>query len=143
MTTICDDFDRMVDLEASLSSAELAGWREHLETCPVCREQDAAHRALQLGLASSPILEVSPGFDESLRGKLSAVRRSRSPSSRALFLFWLYGTVVALASIMILSSIPWSRGLFSGTAIALALSGAVLTPLLLLLPRATLPQGPS
>lgn len=143
MTTICDDFDHMVDLEASLEPAELAGWREHLETCPLCREQDAAHRALQLALAGTPILEVSPGFEESLRGKLSAVRRGRSPRSRALFFFWLYGTAVALASIMILSSIPWSSGLFSDTAIALTLSGAALTPLLLLLPRATLARGPS
>jgi hypothetical protein len=139
----CDDFDRLTDPRSTAGTEEREGWRRHLEECADCRQQMEADRLLRSGLASTPDLGFSAGFEASLRRRLSERRPPRSPGRGARWVLGGYATAAAGLSVWILGQIDWPSSLSLGSAGILLALAAGATPFLLL-PRSSplVPPGP-
>jgi len=132
MNGYCEEYDRVVD-RGTLEGEQASRWREHLRTCGSCRKQVAADASLREGFAAAPP-ELSPGFEARLHQRLDRPRSSGRfrPSWR-----WTlagYATAATLASIIILSRLPW-ESLVAPRGLVFALGALVLaSPLVLLVP---------
>jgi len=142
MNPTCEDFDRLADPRSTAGREEKRLWERHLEGCARCRQQMAVDRMLREGLASTPDLGFSEGFEASLRRRLAGRRPPRSPGLGARWVLAGYGTVAAGLSVWILGRIDWPSSLSLGPAGVLLALAAGVTPFLLL-PRSSplLPPG--
>ena len=113
MSELCDEFDR------ALASGEIAGeeespWREHVAGCAVCRQQANADALLREALATAPP-ELAAGFEGRLRLRIeqragegsASARRPGSLRPSGLWALAAYGTAAAIASVVIVSRLPW------------------------------------
>jgi anti-sigma factor RsiW len=119
----CDQFDR-------LPAERLA---EHLRSCSQCREQNAADAALRQGFATPPP-EIHIGFETRLRRRL---QERRAPARWRPVWGWTlatYVTAATIASIVILSRLPWGT-LVAPRALGLTIVALVVASPLLLLDR--------
>ena len=130
----CEEFDRRPVDGALGSSAESAGWREHLAGCAECREQQRADALLRDALAG-PAPELSPAFEAGLRRELerrATARRSGRLRPAGLWALAAYGAAALAASVAILARLPW-ESLAPSPALGMALGAlALLSPLALL-----------
>jgi len=66
----CERFEQwMLDGGTELESPV---WRDHLESCDVCREQWHAHRMLAATFANLKVPELSPAFESGLNRKIAS-----------------------------------------------------------------------
>lgn len=142
MNPTCEDFDRLADPRSTAGREEKSLWEQHLEGCARCREQMAVDRMLRQGLAPTPGLGFSEGFETSLRRRLAERQPPRSPGRVGRSVLAGYGTVAAGLSVWILGQIDWPSSLSLGSAGVLLALAAGATPFLLL-PRSSplLPPG--
>ncbi len=80
MAGSCPEFDRESAAAWRAEPARLAAWEGHLRSCPSCRDQDVADRALRDLLATVRRPKLPPGFADRCAARASC-RRSTAPST--------------------------------------------------------------
>jgi len=132
----CGEFDRRPAAPAGEAEAR---WREHLAGCSSCGEQAAIDALLREARPPAPP-ELNAGFEARLRLRLerrltAGARPARRPGGlrpAALWVLGAYGTAAGLASLLLLSRLPWQLSAAPpGVAITLGVL-ALLSPLVLL-----------
>ncbi len=118
MTGSCEEFDRRRE-SGGFDGEQETLWREHLAGCAVCREQAAADAFLR-EMSAPPPPELAAGFEGRLQRRLEQ-RGARHPATGhpatvprpgrlrpfGLWTLAAYGTAATIASVLILSRLPW------------------------------------
>ena len=134
MNGYCEEYDRFVD-RGGLDGENAPQWREHLRGCPTCSKQVAADASLRQAFAGSPPRPgLAAGFEARLHQRLEARRGRGAVGSSRRLLLATYATSATLASIMILSRLPW-QSFEAPRGLVFALGALVLASPLVLLDR--------
>ena len=113
MTGSCEEFDRRLD-SGGFDGEQETLWREHLAGCAVCREQAAADAFLR-EMSAPPPPELAAGFEGRLQRRIeqrvaqraATVPRPGRLRPSGLWTLAAYGTAATVASVLILSRLPW------------------------------------
>lgn len=114
MNGYCDEYSRLLE-GGSFEGEELKKWAAHLHRCPTCSRQMAADEALRRELVTPMSPELTDEFNARLLRKIEvrradAVRRGRRrgrPWPTWAWALLSYATTATVASILILSRLPW------------------------------------
>ena len=108
-------------------------WREHLWSCPSCREQDAADRALRALFAGARPPEPSPSFARRCASRARRIPPASPLGVRPRLVLRLYWALAAAVTAAVMLRTDWPALLSSSLAPAAAVALAtVVVPVLLL-----------
>jgi hypothetical protein len=110
MDKACPEFERFQKRFAiGATNSERQAWAAHRAQCSECCEQWDAEQALRGLFSASSCPELSEHFHESLRHRLRTETQRRPKVRFALMqAYWL---VAAVASAIILCSLPWPESI--------------------------------
>ena len=87
----CDEARQLIDF--SEHNADEGGLTVHLQQCNACRKYGEDHNRLLRLLASLPVEEPGPAFEDRM---ISAARRNLSSASRNLHMRWAMATAASM-----------------------------------------------